>query len=422
MRYRLPACPGGERLRGQELGHERRGRPLDEVGERALLDDAPRGHEGDGAAEERRLADVVGHQHDGLAEGREEPAELALELRPDDRIERAERLVEEEHGRIEHERPHEPDALALPAAELARIEAQAVVVEPHHRSQLGRALASPRRRPAVRFGGKRHVLIGGEMRVEPAVLHDVAHALHQRGSRGLGDAASRPPAPRPRPARTRPRMSRRTVDLPEPLEPSSTWTAPRAHVDRHVVERHAAAKALGDRSERDHSRATARPRRRAQGRGGRRSALRPARGSRGRRRPRRPPARPRGRRWRGCGAWTARPAPDPSPRRSPACSMSQAAESLTRPSASRHRGIAGSPAASRHALERGAVHDGVQEERAAAPAVGVVRVEHHGLGAANGEHARPARRRARAWRCPAARGRSRRRHSARPARRRGSSL
>ena len=51
----------------------------------------------------------------------------------------------------------------------------------------------------------------------------------------------------------------------------------------------------------------------------------------------------------------------------------------------RHGGIGGGE---RQALERPAVHHRVQEEGAAAPPVGIVRVEHHGLGAADVEHAR----------------------------------
>src|SRR6266849_6291801 len=71
-------------LGGEELGHERRGRPLEQVGERALLDDASRVHERDGGAEESGLTDVVSHQDDGLAQRREEPAELTLQLGPND--------------------------------------------------------------------------------------------------------------------------------------------------------------------------------------------------------------------------------------------------------------------------------------------------------------------------------------------------
>src|SRR5438094_9251402 len=72
----------GKGLGGEELGHERRGGPLEQVGERALLDHASRVHERDGGAEERRLTDLVGHEDDRPALRREPPAGLALQPGP----------------------------------------------------------------------------------------------------------------------------------------------------------------------------------------------------------------------------------------------------------------------------------------------------------------------------------------------------
>ena len=51
-------------------------------------------------------------------------AELLLQLGAHDRVERAERLVQEEDRRVEHQRAHQPDALPLAAAQLARIAAE----------------------------------------------------------------------------------------------------------------------------------------------------------------------------------------------------------------------------------------------------------------------------------------------------------
>ena len=47
-----------------------------------------------------------------------DPREVLLHLAAHDRIERAERLVEQEQRGIEHERAHDADALPLPAREL----------------------------------------------------------------------------------------------------------------------------------------------------------------------------------------------------------------------------------------------------------------------------------------------------------------
>src|SRR5262249_11663397 len=74
--------------------------------------------EPDAVAEERRLGEVVRDHDDGLAELVEHGAQVVLQLGADHRIERAERLVEEQHLGGEHERAHEPDALALAAPEL----------------------------------------------------------------------------------------------------------------------------------------------------------------------------------------------------------------------------------------------------------------------------------------------------------------
>ena len=48
-----------------------------------------------------------------------QPPQLLLEARARDRVERAERLVHQQHRRVGRERAREADALALPARELA---------------------------------------------------------------------------------------------------------------------------------------------------------------------------------------------------------------------------------------------------------------------------------------------------------------
>ena len=132
----------------------------------------------------------MGDQDDGLPQLGEETAEVALQLGADDRVEGSERLVQQEHGRIEHEGPHEPHPLALAAGELARIEAQQAFVQSRHDGQLRHARPDPRPRPPLRLGSQRHVLIRGQMRIEPAVLHHVAHPRDQRGPGGGADGGT----------------------------------------------------------------------------------------------------------------------------------------------------------------------------------------------------------------------------------------
>ena len=51
-------------------------------------------------------------------------------------------------------------------------------------------------------------------------------------------------------------MTRRSVDLPEPLGPSSAISAPLGTLDRHVVERDELAEALRHVAGRDHVRSS----------------------------------------------------------------------------------------------------------------------------------------------------------------------
>ena len=80
--------------------------------------------------------------------------------------------------------------------------------------------------PPLRLRGQRDIGEGGQVGVEPAVLHHVAHAGQEPVRGWRAPPGCRPPGPRPRRGQTRPRMSRSRVDLPEPLEPRSTWVVP----------------------------------------------------------------------------------------------------------------------------------------------------------------------------------------------------
>ena len=75
--------------------------------ERAPLDDAALAHQHDVVGEIRRLVHVVGDQHDRLAERGEDALQLFLQLVARDRIERSQRLVEQQQRRIEHQRAHD---------------------------------------------------------------------------------------------------------------------------------------------------------------------------------------------------------------------------------------------------------------------------------------------------------------------------
>ena len=68
-----------------------------------------------------RLVDVVGDEDDGLAQPPQDAEELVLQPRAHDRVDRAERLVHQQHRRVGGQRAGDADALPLAAGELARV-------------------------------------------------------------------------------------------------------------------------------------------------------------------------------------------------------------------------------------------------------------------------------------------------------------
>ena len=176
-----------------------------------------------------RLAQVVGDEHHRLAQPREDVAQVLLQLVADHRVERAERLVEQQHVRVEHQRAHQADALALAArraragdapsasagkrverdaARAARVLMRASgqpQVARHQGDVVARRSGAGRgRRPATRSR------CGGA----PASRSSVAQRLPRRERRA------------PVSGRTSPIISRSRVDLPQPLGPTSTVVRP----------------------------------------------------------------------------------------------------------------------------------------------------------------------------------------------------
>ena len=74
----------------------------------------------DAVGHEDRLGDAVGDQHDGRGGTLPEAQELQVEPLAGQRIERTERLVQEQDLRLERERPRERDTLAGAAGQLRR--------------------------------------------------------------------------------------------------------------------------------------------------------------------------------------------------------------------------------------------------------------------------------------------------------------
>ncbi len=103
---------------------------------------------------------------------------------------------------------------------------------------------------------------------------------------------------------------------------------------------------------------------------------------------RRARARRGGRRWRARAGWTGPRGRRSAPRSKPACSISHAADSLTRPSGSGHHGIDESlPVRILIRAKLIGRDDRIDEERPAAPVVGIACVQHHRLRAPDVEDA-----------------------------------
>ena len=113
---------GGEQVRdAEEVGDEHRPRLLVDLARRARLLDGALAHHRDAVAHRERFLLVVRDEHEGDPELGLQRLQLDLEVLAQPGVERAERLVEQQHARPEHERPRERDALLLAAGELRRL-------------------------------------------------------------------------------------------------------------------------------------------------------------------------------------------------------------------------------------------------------------------------------------------------------------
>ena len=118
-----------------EVRDEPRRRPVVDLARRADLLDPPVVHDGDAGRHRHRLLLVVRDVDERRADVAVDLRELDLQPLAQLQVERAERLVEQEHGGPVDERPCHRDALLLPARELAG-KALAEALEPDERERL----------------------------------------------------------------------------------------------------------------------------------------------------------------------------------------------------------------------------------------------------------------------------------------------
>ena len=133
--------------------------------------------DGDPVAEPDGLLDVVGDEQDRLAHGLLEAQELVLQVFAHDRVDRAERLVHQQHGRIRGQRACHTDALTLAAGELVGV-AVAVKrrVEADEVEEFGGALAGLGALHAEEVRDGRRVVEDRLVREEADLLDHIADA------------------------------------------------------------------------------------------------------------------------------------------------------------------------------------------------------------------------------------------------------
>src|SRR3954453_15557430 len=163
----------------QELADERGGRVVVDLRRPAHLLDPARPHDDDPVGELERLLLVVGDEDGGQAHPLVQLPQPAPQLLPDLGVQRAERLVEQQHPGLDRERPGQRYALALAARELGRV-AVRVAPEPDQLEQLGHAPGDLRlgRAFAARLHPEPegHVLGDAHVAEEGVVLEDEADA------------------------------------------------------------------------------------------------------------------------------------------------------------------------------------------------------------------------------------------------------
>ena len=142
-----------------------------------MLDDAAVVQDGDDVGERQRLFLVVRDEHHGRAERGEQLLDLSAQAVAQARVQRRERLVEQDQPRLRRERAGDGHTLLLAAGELVGT-ALAEAAEADQVEQLvdRRAAAAPAREPEA------DVLGDGQVGEEQAVLRHVADAPRWAGT------------------------------------------------------------------------------------------------------------------------------------------------------------------------------------------------------------------------------------------------
>src|SRR5690606_1058926 len=159
-----------------EVGHVVVGRGAHQLLGRAELDNLPITHDRDALAQLERLGQVVGDVHHRLADLAVQADDLGLHVAPDQRVERAERLVEQHDLRVHGEGAGQADALLHAAGELVGV-GLGVPLQADEGEDLAGPLVARRLRRALDLQPVRDVVDHLAVRQQAEVLEDHAHVV-----------------------------------------------------------------------------------------------------------------------------------------------------------------------------------------------------------------------------------------------------
>ena len=230
--------------RPDEPHHELVRRPVVDLARRADLLDRAGVHDRDPVGDLHRLLLVVGDEHGRHALLVVQPPQPGAQLGADGRVERAERLVEQQHLRLDRERAGQRHPLALAARELRAAAARAHFVSPTSVEQLVdarrisalRALADPQ--------PEGDVLAHGHVRERRVVLEHEPDATLLRPARAVTSSPSISTGPGV--GRLEPGDDPQQRRLARAARAQQRRQRPLGDLERDVVERGEVAEALGD--------------------------------------------------------------------------------------------------------------------------------------------------------------------------------
>ena len=175
--------------------------------------------------------------------------QLELHLLAQLEVERAERLVEQQHARLVHERARERDALLLAARELPRLALRQARRGRRARASRARGPCQLRPSHALAPQAEGDVLEDRQVREERVALEDGVDVALVR--RQADDVAGRRGRSRPSVGSSKPPIIRSVVVLPQPDGPSSAKNEPARDLERDPVDRDDVVEALRDVLEAD---------------------------------------------------------------------------------------------------------------------------------------------------------------------------